>query len=346
MASVIENAAASISPNSSAPASAVSAGFESGPSSGSASEALIKAATAASSPATPAEGAQPAPTPTVASPGQTGTTQPAIVAQPEVNAAQTGASGEAPEARITAATRNARAKTIQEYGGYQPTEVRSAMELVQSIQRDPVGFITQIIKDVQAKGFQLPGMGTAPTVEAPTGFPDSDIETVDGKIQGWSRDSNIRALQQLKREILQELSPDLGFIHSERERAAAESAKAESRSQAAEIKGRVESLPHYKENEVAIATKLRTMRDEQPDIIRRFGVPAALYHCYSEVVAEVAHKSSEAKVRDDFARKAATSIGSAHPVSTGGDAKTPELKTQADLARHMERMAASMSGSA
>lgn len=343
--SVIDNAAASTTPASSTPTSGASMGSQS---SGSASQALIKAATAASSPAIPTGEATPAQPITPAGVSPTGTTQPATGAQTVVDPAQTEATRDTtPEARITAATRNAREKAYQEFGGYQPAQVREAMDLVTSIQRDPVGFITQIIKDVQAKGFQLPGLGAAPAQDSRlTDFPAPDIETTDGKIQGWSRESVIKALNFQKQQLMEELNPDLQFVRTERERSAVETQRQETRSQVADIKSHVEALPHYKENETAIAEKLRTLNTEHPDIIKRFGVPAALYRCYSEVVAEVAHKTAETKVREDFAKKAGTSIGSAHPVSTGGDAKAPQLRSQAELAAHLERLAASMSAGA
>lgn len=340
MADIIDNA------SSSSPASAPSSGaaMGSGQSSGTASAALIKAATAASSPATPAEGAIPATTTTAAVPGPDGTTQPATGAQPVADPAQTQA-GDAPQSRIEAATRNARAKVVQEYGGYQPGQVREAMNLVTNIMSDPVGFITQLVKDVQAKGHTIPGFGAPQAqIPAPTGFPEADIETTDGKIQGWSRDSNIKALQRIKQEILEELNPDLSFVRTERDRAAQTQKQNEVRQQATDLKAQVSALPYYKENEAAIAEKLKAYAAENPDAIKRFGVPAALYHCYNAVLQETVYpnlnKTAEDKVKADFARKAATSTGSAHPVTTGGDTKRPQLNNARDLSAHMERLAA------
>lgn len=339
MADIIDNAA------SSTPASAPSSGaaMGSGQSSGTASAALIKAATAASSPATPAEGATPAPVTTSAVAGPDGTTQPATGAQPVVEPAPTGA--EAPQSRIEAATRNARAKVVQEFGGYQPAQVKEAMSLVNTIFQDPVGFITHLVKDVQAKGHTIPGFG-APQAQtpAPNGFPDPDIETTDGKIQGWSRDSVIKALNFQKQQLMAELNPDLQFVRTERDRAAQSAKQAEVRQQAADLKAQVSALPYYKENEAAIAEKLKTMAAEDPEAIKKFGVPAALYHCYNAVLQETVYpnlnKSAEDKVKADFARKAATSTGSAHPVTTGGDTKRPALNNARDLSAHMERLAA------
>ncbi len=340
----IDNAAASSTPASSGAPSSTAIGERS---SGTASEALIKAATAVSSPVTPAGGAEPAKSPVTAGASPTGTTQPAIGAQPTGETTPTEVKDGTPEARITAATRNAREKVVQEYGGYQPKQVQSAMALVQAIQTDPVGFVTQIIKDVQAKGFQIPGMGAAPTqAEELRDFPDPDIETTDGKIQGWSRDSVIKALNLQKQQILGELRPVSSYVEGQQERAQAEERANQSRLDAAEIKAKVEQLPHYKEHETAIAEKLRTMAAEDPESIRKFGVPAALYHCYTQVLAEKVfpkvQETAEAKVREDFSRKAATSTGSAYPITTGGGAQKPQINNQRDLAAHMERLAATM----
>lgn len=337
----IDNAAVSsaVAPSTPPP----SAGITS-QSSGTASEALIKAATAVSSPANPAEGATPASTPAAAVANPDGTTKPAIVAQP----AGQPPVGEAPEPRIVAATRNAREKTIQEFGGYQPAQVREGMAIITAIHNDPIGFITQIIKDVQSKGHTIPGFGTpAAQPAAPQsveGFPEADIETTDGKIKGWSRDSVIKALAFQKQELIGELTPDLQYVRNERERAAQESVKAQTRQEAGEIKAQIEALPYYKENEPAIADKLRQMWADNPQLVKKFGVPAALYHCYNQVLTESVYpkmqQTAEEKVRADFGRKAATSLGSAHPVSSGGDAKAPQLNNSRDLAAHMERLAA------
>lgn len=342
-----DNAAASVDTGST-PASTASI------TSGTASEAMIKAATAASSAEAPPTGDKKVgDTPPPASTTDAGASVAAI--EPPVKddsaAAAAATRGEAPPHRIEAAVRNARqlaqAETLRSYGleGVDPADVRVGMEILADIRKDPKSFWQRLGTELGAQG------GGKTTEEVEEDYPEADLISPDGKLKTYSIDAHRKALdihgRKIQKQLMGELRPVMDFVENEKSTRSTAEAQAAVQTLVGQTLTEARKLPHFtKENEPLIVEKMKAIA---PEVKRAIGPVAALYMAYNQMMAEKVFPgidaAAEAKVRDSYAKKANASNGSTHPVSTGGDGKPVKLDNQQDLARHMERMAAAVTAS-
>lgn len=312
--------------------------------SGTASEAMIKAATAASS----AETAKPSGTgtgdpPKEAGAGNTGATLDATGQPPKVDSSgsATGDRGPIPFDRHEAALKNARTESIQQYKwaqelqdqGLNPDEVKAGVSLLMRLRKDPAAFWKQLGSEVQA----------GVTEEETFDIPGADLESPDGKVKAYSEGAHQKSLEVMEKKILsqfkKEMKPLIEFYGSEmttRQQADFD-AKAKKVGDAA-LK-RAESFPHFKENKVAIAQKLAAM---PADVVDEIGPIAAMFEAYNQMLQEKVFPSietdAEKRVREDFQKKA--NAGGVHPAGGGGDTKKVEITGVSALAAHMEKLAA------
>lgn len=320
--------------------------------SGTASEAMIKAATAASSADTPAPGASGnGATATGAGDGTPGSTTGAT-GQP-AGAGSPGAAGERgpiPYDRHEAALANARKDEAQKFAwaaelqgaGLKPEEVKAGVDLLMRLRKDPAAFWKQLGEEGK---FGSAAGSTEPTFE----YPEADLSSPDGTVKAYSQAAFLKALEVQEQKLLhtfkKEMQPLVEFQTSEmtaRERAAFNEQVAKASNSAYK---RAEALPHFKEHKAAIAEKLAATSLE---VLEEIGPIAAMFEAYHAVLAEKVYptigKSAEEKVREDFQRKAAGG-GGVHPGGGGGNHKAVKLENVNDLAAHMERLAAQQSTS-
>lgn len=339
-----DNVAAPASSGASAPASSGNI------TSGTASEALIKAATAASSadtaPAgqtagdtlTPTGGVDPsAPAGATAQPGLAGPADPT-----------SATSGPVPTDRHIAAVKNAREKGIAEgeakfawaksISPQTAQEIPVAMNILSQLRGDAKDFVTRLAGELGLTVVPANGAGgKEETFEA-------DLESQDGKMKAYSAgmvDKVVaRAVQKATETIRGEMQPFVEFTGSEQEKAQQRDLLERNRQTASTVLTEARELPHFKEHEKAIAEKLKGMDVE---VKKRLGPVAALYRAYNLVLSEsvlpTINVSAAQRVRDENIRKAAASHG-AHPTDSGNDGKAPVLRDGdvSGLARHLEQL--------
>lgn len=312
-------------------------------SSGTASEAMIRAAEAASSAAPEPTGVaavgDTTPPAGVSTPGATA----AATGQPEASGqpAATGTRGEAPEPRIVAAVKNARAEVEAQYAwarDLNQDDAKNGVSLLREIRGDAAGFVRRLAQELGLSFAEAP----KPEVKAPWVKPVPALRSEDGKAA--YTDEQVEAmLAHVKEEILGEVAP-LREAHTKAEEARTlgeRIAAAKTRIDTALTEAR--NLPHFKEHEDAIGKKLQQI---PPQTRRELGAVACLHMAYNQVLAETVFPSiattAEAKVRDEYERKAATSTGTVRPTGASGEAGKPTtLDTPVKLANHMEQLAAS-----
>lgn len=328
-------------------------------SSGTASEALLKAASSVAEAETKP---QPKAEPTATPKGDTSvkvegkppveTTAPAT-GEPKAGdpAAAAAATGDAPEARITAATRNARLSLLTNIGAHLELrdeggqlralterdipDLKVGMGLLRDIRTNPEEFFVALAERL---GVNLP----EPKEEDYT-LPKPSLQSEDGKA-AYSADDMNKALEILERKLTAKFEGQLKPLQETTGRMseADETAQVQhnSRVKAGQVLTEMRTRPHFKDNEVKIAATLRQM---DPRIKKELGPVGALMKAYTDVLASDVFPSlsstAEQRVRDENARKAA---GSAIvvPGAGGGDPKKVELHTPDQLALHMERLAA------
>lgn len=325
-----------------------------GVTSGTASEALIKAASAASS-------AAPAPV------GSTGdTTQKPVTgndgattgttAQPtaEGQADTTANRGPIPLDRHEAAVRNAREKGRQEA----ETRFAWAKNLSPSAVKDvPLGL--QLVNGWRTDGAQLvrtlaEQMGMTVVPKGRQGQPpaeesfDPDLETQDGKVKAFSAE-RVRALltseiDRVRAEMRGEMQPLVERHRTEQERQADGERRAAARQTSTNTLTHMRTLEGFTEHEAEIKQRLIDLPAETR---QEMGAIGALYHVYTQVLSEKVLPSfgaqAEQRVREANSKKAVASRGSTHPTDAGGTGgKSPDLNNPTALARHMEKMAATM----
>lgn len=245
---------------------------------------------------------------------------------------------EAPERRIEAAVRNARVETEKQIReqfkwteGLNPQEVQRATELVGQLFRDPRAFYQQL------------GSELNPVEDKDDPNPEPDLQTEDGRVKAYSETAVQKLLANLEKRLTRQFKPALTFAEQSQKQAQDQERIAkiteEGRQLASEAIEHLKTQPHFEEHKLEIAKALQSMN---PDFRRRVGTVAALYMSYNKVLAEKVfpgiQTSAETKVKEDFARKANTSRGQAHPTNVGGDGQKPALRNQNDLARHLQRL--------
>lgn len=328
-----------------------SAGGASSVTSGTASESLIKAASASSAESDLAGGVKDT-SDLAGDAGASGASADTKV-QPNLTgeAGAAAARGEAPEPRITAAVRNARAEVEEKYSwakGFTPDDVadiQTALALVRDIRTNPREFYTRFGQELESR---LPGE-KKPKVEEK--FPEPGLISQDGKERAYSASQMEQIISLVENRITSRLTdqfkPTTEFVGSARE----EQAKAANRMRSVELANEALStaraLPHF---QVAGADGKLV---DHPDILKniqalpaetraKIGPIGSLYLAYNQYLAAnvfpTADQDAEKRVRASFDKKAAASIG-ASPTSQGGNGKPQELKTVSDLARRMEQMA-------
>lgn len=325
-------AASSASGAPAAPAAAASSGTSGNVSSGTASEAMIKAA--------------------MASEGATEKTPPVVDA---ASAAAPGAkvqigtdgkpltdANEPPKERWNDILNNQRKLAAEEalkpYAwarDMKAEDVSAAISLVSALRKDKVAFWREL-------GAMIEPEGAGETKDE--AFPDADLEGPNG-VKAYSDVTLKKTLDIFEKRLMRKFQGELRPLVEFRDGELSTRERNELTNNAKSLAGRAltqaRALPHFKENEAHVVAKLQAM---DPALRKEVGPIAAMYMAFEAVKAEKVYPTmdveAEKRVRADFDKKAAA--GGIHPV--GGDGKvkeTPVIKGQSGLAAHMERLAAS-----
>lgn len=317
-------------------------------SSGTASDAMIKAAMAASSAETPPAGAAVSAEPTVpATPGTGGTPVAATGQQvPTGQPAPTGDRGPIPLDRHETIVRNTRDKAVTEteakYAWAKDVEPKSgalAMDITGQIASDPHKFANKLANTI---GMKLVPIEAAGTPEQPQGLPKARLRAEDGT-EAYAADQMPAIVAAIVAQVRAEYQPLLQDRRQAQEQAAEQQVREGARQTVASALVEARKQPHFtKENEPAILAILQSIPAE---VKASIGPIAALYQAYTTFLGRdifpTIQTTAEANVRAAWDKKAAASIGAGSPTASGGDAKAPVLKDGdvGGLARHMERLA-------
>lgn len=340
MPAIIEN------PSSDSSVSNVSGANHAAVSSGTASESMLRAAEAASSAANQPAGSAgtPASAAGMSTPGAISgaTGQPASAGTMSADGSSVA---DAPAHRIEAAVRNAREQTRREveqhyqaFQGMNPQEVQMSLQLLTELRSNPARFLQELAAQVNGDQRQTPS------------FPEADLVSKDGVLKTYSAGSIQKILdshgQQVREQVLQELSPFIDYARTEQAQRQMQQAQSVRERQVSDALAEARQLPHFtKENEPAILERLQAVPEERR---RQLGPIASLHLAYStflkEAVFPTIDSRAEQRVREAFAKKANAGSGQAHPTDQGGDPQKPALRNERDLARHMERLAAAATG--
>lgn len=343
MALETDSSAASVTEGASQPTT-------SGVSSGTASAAMLKAAEAASSPAS-SEGVT-SHGPTTGKPQSQGDLQAAALAaakQPATEG-QPGVAAPADEPKLKARFdavhgKGVTAGTAEVFKsvGLDATNpahkgvLSQSVAIYRALTQDSMGFLHELANRL---GVQLP------TTKKPTApgedWPEAALHSEDGK--GAYSDAQVREMlarqeDRILATVRGEMRPVSEFVGSEQETRQQNEAIAQATQTKDAILTRARQMPNFKENEAAIATVLREM---DPAIKKQLGPAGALYEAYQTFVREnlpTLEASAEKSVRESFNRKAAAARGSVDPAGSGGEGVKVELNGPASLATHMEKMA-------
>lgn len=320
-------------------------------SSGTASDAMVKAAMAASS-ADGSPAGNEAETAAITA-GIAGTVaKPVVDPNQPAKGAQAATKGEAPESRIQAAVRNARAEVETQYAwakDLNPTHVSVAMDVATEISRDAKGFASRLagelgMKLVPIKEQAQPPQGGQATGDGQAELPKPRLRAEDGTA-AYAADQMPAIIDAITKRITAQFEGRIKPLVDDRERNQRTALATEQRESARQtVEGalaKARQLPHFtKENEPHILGLLKAI----PQAERlQMGPIGAMYHAYNQFLAQKVFPSvdtaAEERVRASYAKKAATSVGSGHPVDQGGNGKSTEIKGVDGLARHMERLA-------
>lgn len=330
-----------------------------GVTSGSASDAMIAAAEAASSAEasstqTEADG--------VARPtGESGDTQlldtRAGVAKPDATGPQGEVGkGEAPKSRIEAAVKNARETAITEteakYAwakGVSQEAVTTAFSTVSALLKDPMAFAKTLAAEVGLKLADETPTGKG-TTDGPTEYPKPDLQSEDGK-GAYSAETLMQALEVHGKKIAAQIRGEMKPLLDDREKASLREQSAHITQQATNaatsLMKEAATWPYFmmeKDGKTQPNPKILGYLQAIPEATRLRNPEAAFHRAYQTFMQKdiipFINQTSEQRVRSSNLRKAASSTGSGHPVSAGQGGEKTEITSVNALARHMEQMAA------
>lgn len=329
-------------------------------------------APAPSAPASPAASSRPttasaalnkasaaAPSAASATPGVTGYTPPGATppAQPEHAGAtavttpqpgrgnQPGSSpgsdgqGPIPLERHKAILNNVRREAEQKYGwakDFKPDVVQRAVSIISRLDQDPRKFMADLAAE----------LGIGANGQAEEQEPQPDLEGPDGKYKVYSSAQLAKLIEFREKRLTNSLlsDPRLQRALSFAEQGTQQQEHAEFVRQVTAVASsaieQARQLPHFKENEKAIAEKLQAI---DPEVRAQVGAVAAMYMAYNQVLAETVfpsiQRTSEQSAVESFKRKANAEAGSVHP-TVGGTAAKARPRNQDELAAHMAALAA------
>ena len=245
-------------------------------------------------------------------------------------------------------------KTLGWAKDVQPEMVQSAFSLAGRVAQDPVGFVVQLISEIQ----QIPELAAA--FDAKMGgkvpvkgkMPAPRLKAEDGTL-AYSSDQVMEILQGFKAELMDEfgtrVQPLEDFRGSLEEREEVMNVIHQSRTESRELLGEMRQLAHWpqpdpttKKNpgEVKIAEYLAAIPAE---VKSKIGAVASMYRAYNTYLQKdvfpTLGSKTEQEVRDNLRRKAAAGIG-AVPGTTVVPSVTKKPTNPQELAAHMAAMAA------
>jgi len=332
-------------------------------SSGTASDAMIKAAMASEASDAGSAGTEtvvPATAPTgaesVVKPAGDGTPAPTEGAKgPQVptGAVPPAKPGDAPENRIVAAVANARKETRAEVEkefawakGIDPNSVRTAFDITGDLLKDPKGFAIRLAGEV---GLQLAQPGVTPPAGPKTEEIDLTprLRSEDGE-EVYTVKQARALVDKALAEVRGEIKPLLDARKTQEQQDNENRLREKSKQDIANTLTHARTWKHFQMagadgkmvDNPAIFTKLLDIPEKER---RELGPVASLYKAYNlfleESIFPTLSQQTEAQVRTDNARKAAASL-SARPGSSSGDG-TPVKLRDGDidgLAAHLERL--------
>lgn len=341
-----ENVAASVTGGAAEPTSSGNV------TSGSASDAMIKAAMAASSTEEATAGAE------ADKPATPGT--PEIAAKPGAIDPQ-GKPG-APESRITAATRNARTAAIAEteakYAwakGIEPAAAEIAFDVAVELAKDPTAFAEKLASRLGMRLVPLTQAAAARTTEQGDPneqMPTPSLRSEDGQMV-YTAEQLHKALEINSRKLLAQMRGEIKPLMDGHQATQRTQAEAEAHQHATETKDFILSAarqqPHFqvddgKGGKMDHPKILENLKAIAPAERRRLGPAGALYQAYTQYLREDVFPNIEQsvtkRVQDSWKKKAAGS-GGAHPNGSDASEKPTRLRDGdvTGLAAHMARLA-------
>lgn len=314
--------------------------------SGTASEAMINAAMAASSAAeTPsgADGVTPIVTP------EKPETAPAVV---ETAATVDAKKGPIPFERHEAALANARTKAAEEATtkalerfawaqGLDPADVKAKLAVIARLYDDPKKFKADLEAEMKASGL----------IEEPEeAMPEADIVDPTGTLKTYSIDAFKKALaietKKIAKQLRAEMAPLQERHKTDQEKADAATKQGHIDRVTASTMAGIRALPHFPKDKAEEGKILAEMRAIPAETRAAVGGVAALYMAFEAYKTKHVYPTLQAtaaeEVRKANAKKAAGSsiVG---PVDNGTEAKPNALRNVNDLAAHMAQLEASMS---
>lgn len=281
-----------------------------------------------------------------------------------------------PEARrniILENTRKKEAERVQaEYGeigwakGLDKDLVASGAQLATQIHSDPIGFAAQLVSEILANPQMAPklrqalGMGGAPASGQPNAFrspdgkfafPAAKLKAEDGKTGAYSDGQVTEILGAFEQYMMDKFGERVAPLEERNAEAAEREEVMEiihtSRNEATSLMTEMRALPNWPKGgagspgEVKISEYLGKIPAERK---AKMGSTAALFEAYNTYLEKDVFPSLQSttgqQVRDDLRRKAAAGSGTVVPGSAQPSQATKKPSNVAELAAHLERLAA------
>ena len=218
---------------------------------------------------------------------------------------------------------------------YQPQEVQRYSQIVDFMQRDPLGFSEYLNREIEGN----PHLRAQMESKAQPKFPEPDLRAEDGR-EAYSAEATRQLAEMMVQQAVAKSQAEMGTQYQQLQAVVAElqkqSTDAEMNRVAADYtSGLMEelgALPGLTENQDAIGEAFAKIPQE---VIMRDGIKACALSAYLSVVTPTNEKKAQEKAKETMRKKAAAAT-----VNPGGgkqeSSKRP--KNEKELEAHLEQI--------
>ena len=218
---------------------------------------------------------------------------------------------------------------------YQPQQVQRSSQIVEFMQRDPLGFSEYLKREIEGN----PHLRAQLESQAKPEFPQPDLRAEDGR-EAYSAEATRQLAEMMVQQAVAKSQAEIGSQFQQMQQILATLQQESNNSQmqraasdyTSSLMEELGALPGLNENQDAISEAFAKIPE---DVLLRDGIKASALSAYLSVVTPTMEKKAQEKAKETMRKKAAA--GTINP-GGGKQESSKRPKTEKELAAHLEQL--------